>query len=292
MTPGEAGRYGVGGNDKADYFSLLVKQWTRYRCETKTDSVDTELFIQDEAGHTLYYNDDRATGEIESWIEWTADTEQTVYIVVKARGDTYGAYALQCIAYAPPTATPYPTAVVVVTVPPQPIPIPAPVVVVQRALQPTATATRSLTVTATAITTMTATATPDTRIMLVVRKLPNVVTTASAAQTEVSLLIYYDANNDRKPSPDEGVPNVSVMLVNGNGQPIQQAFTSALGEVRLTAPQNTQRIVVPFVSGWSETIRHGAVGGVTHNNFQIGLQAVEIPVFIPVETQADNGGQE
>ena len=101
-------------------------------------------------------------------------------------------------------------------------------------------------------------------------------------QTTVSLLIYYDANNDRKPSPNEGVPNVSVMVVDSNGLPIQQAFTSQQGEVRLLVPEEASRLVVPFVSGWSEAIDRRRPDS---NAFQIGLQAVEIPVFIPVQTQ-------
>jgi hypothetical protein len=130
---------------------------------------------------------------------------------------------------------------------------------------------------------LTPTATPDLRIFLPVRQLGALTVPNSAAQTVVSLLIYYDANNDRKPSPNEGVPNVSVVVVNGNGQPIQQAFTSSQGEVRLTVALDAQRLVVPFVSGWSENIQHGQTSAVSRNIFQIGLQAVEIPVFIPVQ---------
>ncbi len=287
LTPGQVGQYLVGANDPADYFTLLVKVDTRYTCETETTAVDTELFIQNWQGEVLYYSDDREIGRIDSRITWVAPREQTVIIGVRARGNTYGSYALRCEASAPATPTTIPVVntphPVTVTSPATNTPRPVVVTPTQPMGDATLTATRidSLQLpTLTPTHHLTPTTTPDLRVFLPVRPLGIVKTPHSVERTVVSLHIYYDANNDRKPSPNEGVPNVSVVVVNGNGQLIQQAFTSSQGDVHLTVPPEAQRVVVPFVSGWSETLRQGATSS---NTFQIGLQAVEIPVFIPVQ---------
>lgn len=290
MTPGQVGQYQVGANDPADYFTLLVKLETRYTCETETTAVDTELFIQNWQGEVLYYSDDREIGRIDSRIAWVAPREQTVIIGVRARGNTYGSYTLRCEASAPTTPTTIPVAntprsITPTTSPAQNTPRPIVVSPTQPMGHATLTATRIDRLqlpppTLTTTRSLTPSATPDSRAFLPIRSLGIVNTPHSVERTVVSLHIYYDANNDRKPSPNEGVPNVSVVVVNGNGQPIQQAFTSSQGDVHLTVPPEAQRLVVPFVSGWSETLRQGATSS---NTFQIGLQAVEIPVFIPVQ---------
>ena len=93
------------------------------------------------------------------------------------------------------------------------------------------------------------------------------------------MLIYYDANNDRSPGPGEGIPNVSVLAVDAQGQPLARLFTNSAGEAIFTLTGDTvARLIVPFVPGWSARLRPGE----PNEGLQLGLPAVRLPVFLPV----------
>lgn len=97
--------------------------------------------------------------------------------------------------------------------------------------------------------------------------------------TQIRLLIYYDGNNDRIPSPSEGVSNIRVLAVDARGQQLAQVFTNAQGEAAFTLTDDSiARIVVPFVPGWSERVRVGE----NNDGILLGLPAVRLPVFFPV----------
>jgi hypothetical protein len=241
----------VGANDPVDYYRFIAKAGSRYACETITNQVDTLLEIYGPEG-PVAANDDRGVGRVDSYVEWQSPAEQAIIIRVTARGGTFGPYALKCAAIAPPPA-------------PNPIPPPA---------TPSLSSAGDIT--------STAVLTAATTIPLTVRRIGQVVVeTTPAATTAVRLLIYYDANNDRQPSPGEGVSNVSVMAVNGRGGPIARVFTNAQGEAvfHLTAA-DAERVIVPFVPAWYSAIRRGQ-----ENEILLGLPAVRLPVFIPVRTE-------
>lgn len=90
---------------------------------------------------------------------------------------------------------------------------------------------------------------------------------------------YYDANNDRAPGPGEGVPDVSVLAVDAQGQRLARIFTNAEGEATFNLDgTDLERILVPFVPGWSARIRAGQI----NDNLVLGLPAVRLPIFVPV----------
>lgn len=140
--------------------------------------------------------------------------------------------------------------------------------------QTTATMTPSISVTSS----LSLTVTPP--ISLSIRHLGRVTPTASKTTTHIRLLVYYDANNDRVPSPGEGIPNVSVLAVDSMGQRIARVFTNAQGDAIFNISSETlSRVVVPLVPAWSARIRVGE----QNDGIILGLPAVRLPVFLPVE---------
>jgi hypothetical protein len=95
-------------------------------------------------------------------------------------------------------------------------------------------------------------------------------------------LLPCHANNDRQPGPGEGIANVSVLAVDARGQRLARVFTNAQGEAVFNlAGESIARVVVPFVPGWSARVRAGEV----NDDIVLGLPAVRLPVFLPVQNQ-------
>jgi hypothetical protein len=123
------------------------------------------------------------------------------------------------------------------------------------------------------------------QISLTVRHLGQVQPQTTIPTTHIRLLVYYDANNDRQPGPGEGIANVSVLAVDGQGQRIAQIFTNAQGEAIFNlASEAITRVIVPFVPGWSARVRVGEI----NNDIVLGLPAVRLPVFLPVQNRTAN----
>jgi hypothetical protein len=254
VTPGLRDTYTVGAGD-VDYFTFIAKAGNRYVCETVTDQVDTLLTVMD-----IGANDDRGVGRVDSSFAWTVDEEQTAVIRVEARGGSYGQYEFVC-----QPASPLPVAV-------QP---------------PASSAPASDLSTPTAPLTTTAGITTTGQISLTVRHLGQVQPQTTTPTTHVRLLVYYDANNDRQPGPGEGIANVSVLAVDSQGQRLARVFTNAQGEAIFNLTSETiARVIVPFVPGWSARVRAGEI----NNDIVLGLPAVRLPVFLPVQNQT--GGEE
>jgi hypothetical protein len=250
LTPGVQGNYTLSPED-VDYFAFLAKAGQRIACETETAQVDTLLTVHGAAG-VIGSNDDRGPGRVDSRFEWTAETEEQVIVEVRARGGTYGAYMLVCAAGLP-------------VPPPPPMPLP-----------PTPF-TLPVGATATPVTgTIPVTATEG--ISLTVRYAGKVMDAVDEPVTVIRLLIYYDADNDRAPGPGEGIPDVSVLVVDAQGQQLARIFTNAQGEAAVNVMQQTAaRLIVPFVPGWSAEVRVGETNEIT-----LGLPAVRLPIFFPV----------
>jgi len=254
VTPGLRDTYTVGAGD-VDYFTFIAKAGNRYVCETVTDQVDTLLTVVG-----VGVNDDRGVGRVDSIFAWTADVEQTAVIRVEARGGSFGQYEFVC-----QPAAPLPIAV-------QPPMSSAPT---SDLPAPTAPLTTTTGITTTG------------QISLTVRHLGQVQPQTTTPTTHVRLLVYYDANNDRQPGPGEGIANVSVLAVDGQGQRLARVFTNAQGEAIFNLTSETiARVIVPFVPGWSARVRAGEI----NNDIVLGLPAVRLPVFLPVQNQT--GGEE
>jgi len=250
LTPGVQGNYTLSPGD-VDFFTFLAKAGNRIACETETAQVDTLLTVHGADG-VIGSNDDRGPGRVDSRLEWTVEVEEQVVIEIRARGGTYGAYALVCAA-GPPASS----------LPPMPIP-PTPFVLPVEATTTPVTGTMPLTATHS--------------ISLTVRYAGRIEEETYAAVTVIRLLIYYDADNDRAPGPGEGIPDVSVLAVDAQGQRLARIFTNAQGEAAVNVMQQTvARLVVPFVPGWSADVRVGEANEIT-----LGLPAVRLPIFFPV----------
>ncbi|MCI0398364.1 MAG: hypothetical protein L0322_26000 [Chloroflexi bacterium] len=246
VTPGVRNTYTVGHGD-VDYFTFIAKAGNRYACETITAQVDTLLTV-----NGLGTNDDRGVGRVDSYFEWTAGQEQAVVVRVEARGGTFGPYDFICQNVAPSAAPPRPPGA------------------------PAATATPAGGLT------LTATITATNQISLTVQHLGRVTPQAAAPLTHIRLLVYYDANNDRQPGPGEGIPNVSVLAVDAQGQRLARVFTNAQGEAIFNlAGAAVARVVVPFVPAWSARVRPGEA----NPDIVLGLPAVRLPVFLPVQNR-------
>ena len=75
-----------------------------------------------------------------------------------------------------------------------------------------------------------------------------------------------------------------VLAVDARGQQLAQVFTNSQGEAAFTLMDAAvARIVVPFVPGWSERVRVGE----NNDGIVLGLPAVRLPVFFPVQAPAE-----
>lgn len=249
VTPGQRSAYTVGAGD-VDYFTFIAKAGSRYTCETVTDRVDTLMTVLGVSG-VIGVNDDRAVGRVDSYLAWAAAAEQPVIIKVEARGGSFGPYEFVCQQAAPALAPPALPAA------PHP-PIAAPL-------------------------SMTVTITTTGQISLTVQYVGRVQPSTTAPATRIRLLVYYDANNDRQPGPGEGIANVSVLAVDAQGQRLARVFTNAQGEAVFNLTGETvARVIVPFVPGWSARVRVGEA----NNDIVLGLPAVRLPIFLPVQNRA------
>ncbi|MBK9055819.1 MAG: PPC domain-containing protein [Chloroflexi bacterium] len=258
VTPGIQADFSLAPGD-VDWFTFIAKAGTTYTCETITNQVDTVLTVHGSSG-VIASNDDRASGRLDSLASWTNPSEQTVFIEVTARGGGYGLYQLLCQVATGQASFP-----------------------AGGGAQPTgqATATPALTLVPTGTLTATLHLTATQTLTLAVRYVGEANPVTPTPVTPIRLLIYYDANNDRQASVSEGIANVLVLATDKLGQVVMTVFTNSQGEAvfNVTDPSTT-RLVVPFVPGWSTQIRQAQA-----NELTLGLPAVRLPVFWPVQNR-------
>lgn len=274
-------------NGDVDYFTGYLKTGQIVRVSTIVyDGLDTQL--------KLYWNellaaenDDRSPADVGSVVTFTAPADGW-YVALVEKATVYnGVYDLETALVEPtttptsaPTLTPSPTVLPSAT----PTPIPSPTPTVQSAsAKPNNTPETALAVTPSATPlTNTISLTATERISLTVEYIGQAQPQATTVTTHTRLLVYYDANNDRQPGPGEGIPNVSVLAVDTQGQRIARVFTNGQGEAifNLTS-EAVARVIVPFVPGWSAQIRAGEM----NNDIVLGLPAVRLPVFLPVQNR-------
>ena len=243
------------GQGDIDYFSFIGKAGNSYACETITPQIDT-LFTILLSGTPIASNDDRSPQRIDSFVTWEMEDEQLVIVEVQSRNGAVGSYELVCrnqIAPSVPVVSDTTTAV----------PLGA------------ETAVLTETDTLTNTDTLTHTGLPPGAVPLSLVPLGPEIPSEPIVQ-KIQLVVYYDSNNDQEPSPGEGIPYVSVLAVDANGQYLARVFTNAGGEAIFNTTDNRiDRLVVPFVSDWSVSVKPGQPES-------LGLPAVQIPVFLPV----------
>jgi hypothetical protein len=274
-----------------DWFRLYLKAGQIVQVETAVyGQTDTVLSVYSHE-QMLAENDDRSPVDLGSAVIVQAPADGWYHIRISKATAADGRYDLS-VSLVAPTATPTPT----VTATPLPTATASPT------SSPTATATPTTAAlgafgpppphgpVAPTLPTATPTATLTTTngLSLTLTYLGQVQPVLETPTTGIRLLVYYDANNDRNPGPGEGVANVSVLAVNSQGQPIARVFTNAQGEAvfNLTS-DNVARVIVPFVPGWSARVRLGEA----QNDIVLGLPAVRLPIFFPVERASGEGAE-
>jgi hypothetical protein len=265
------------GND-LDYFTVYLKQGQLLQADTAvSDGLDSRLKVYF-GGQWLAENDDRGPADVGSRLTWAAAADGWYVILVEKATVYDGVYSLTLQLIEPtPTATSMPTLTPTPSLTPTPTatstPSPTPV---QPGLPiPPGSGRPSATPVATTVTT-------GVPITLSVTYVGRAETPAATTTTAIRLLVYYDANNDRSPGPGEGIANVSVLAVDAQGQRIARVFTNAQGEAIFNLVSETvARVIVPFVPAWSARVRVGEA----NPDIVLGLPAVRLPVFLPVQNQ-------
>ena len=91
----------------------------------------------------------------------------------------------------------------------------------------------------------------------------------------VTLVIYYDHNDNRAPEPDEGIQGASVVLIDPvSNKPLAQVFTDATGSVYLTYTGLEQgTVAIPYL-GFSRETRSG-------EHLVVRIQPQRLPGLLP-----------
>ena len=270
-----------------DYYALYLKTGQIVSLHTGSpNNLDTYLQVW-QGAQLLVENDDRTATDLGSAALFAVPAEGWYAIGIFQRGTSAGSYELYIeLAEPTPTLTPSPTTTSSPTPTPSPTPSATPTTLptitppfmgaagtAGTASRPIAPAAAVLTTTPTVTTTAVLTAPISLRLLGPAQP------AATPQVTTARVLIYYDANNNRQPEPGEGVANVSVLAVDGQGQRLARSFTSPQGEAAFALTDTPfERVVTPFVSAWSARIRPGLV----NEDIILGLPAVRLPVFLPV----------
>lgn len=278
-----------------DHYTLYLKAGQHVALTTRSpDYLDTMMQVW-WGEEMLAANDDRSATDLGSAILLRAPYDGWYLVRVGNAAMSGGRYALS-IALVEPTAT----ATAMPTATPSPTPTSPPTATVGPTITPpfagtavprippatpSLAATPSATISATGgiTTSLPLTGTAVYTLPLRIVPLEAARPTATPSVTTARVLVYYDANNNRQPEPGEGIANVSVLAVDGQGQPVARAFTNAQGEAAfLLSGVDVARLLVPFVSSWSARLRPGQV----NDDLVLGLPAVRLPIFLPVATAA------
>lgn len=229
------------GGHRIAFYQLSAQANVNHRCSVRSRETDTRL-IAIHAGQEIGRNDNETPETIDPMIEWVAfaATERTPVLLIVERMAGHGQFDLRCEAYVPEvTPTAIPIRIVI-----QPTPIPEPTA--------TATATVTTTVAIAASTESTTTTTSDdpealatvtplptatpVPVVINVSALPIVVTSdpvlAAESSREIQITFFVDVDGDGKPSVDEGIPSMDVIVLNVRGEKINTLRTNRNGVVR------------------------------------------------------------
>ncbi|MBK8989721.1 MAG: PPC domain-containing protein [Chloroflexi bacterium] len=275
-----------------DYYALYLKTGQIVNLHTRSPhNLDTYLQVW-QGAQLLAENDDSTATDLGSAVLFTVPADGWYIARVSPGGIASGSYELHVGLTDPtPTMTPSPTVTSSPTPTPSPTLTPTPTTpptitppfmgaggTAGAASHPIAPVTAGLVAAALTTTpTLTTTAVLTTTISL--HLLGPAQPAATPQVTTARVLIYYDANNNRQTDPGEGVPNVSVLAVDSQGQRLVRSFTNLQGEALFTLTNAPfERVATPFVSAWSARVRPGMV----NEPISLGLPAVRLPVFLPV----------
>ncbi len=233
-----------GGPDN-DFFKVWVKPGLLFECATSnlSASVDPNMIVYDHNRDPIGGNDDVEPGDYNSYFAYYATYEGWLYLLV-GTGDRTPSnvsdsnYTLRCDAHVPgqPTATSTPES----TGTPGPTATPGPQAATPTPSgSPIATSTPSEGLTVRPLTTPT----------------PVPATTPAPRFIPISLLVYFDANDDRQPGAGEGIAGISTQAYEmATNQLLAQGFTDEQGSLEFTvASSGPVRVNVPFF-GFSQLV--------------------------------------
>ena len=227
-----------GGAEDNDYYKIWIKPGLHFVCETLelAPGVDTNMIVYDGNRNAIGGNDDVELGDYRSRFAYFSTYEGWLYILVGHGGRLPASeledsdYQIRCEMQVPgqPTATTTPQATPAAG-PPTPTPSGSPI--------PTPAPSEELTVRALTTPTPVAATTPAPRFI------------------PISLLVYYDAKDDRMPGAGEGVAGISAQAYEvATNQLLAQGFTDEQGNLEFTvSAQGPVRVSVPFF-GFSQLV--------------------------------------
>jgi hypothetical protein len=227
--------WGGGGEDN-DFYKIWIKPGLHFVCETLdlAPGVDTNIIVYDGNQNGIGGNDDVELGEYRSRFAYFSTYEGWLYVLVGHGGRLPASeledsdYQIRCEKQVPGQPTAVPTS------------------------QPAAA-------TATPRPSESPVATPTPAEGLTVRPLatPTPVPAATSAPrfVPITLLVYYDGNDDRQPGAGEGVAGISAQAYEvATNQLLAQGFTDEQGNLEFTvAAQGPVRVSVPFF-GFSQLV--------------------------------------
>ena len=240
-----------------DYFRMWVKEGWYYTCETTDLSGynDTNMIMYDANQNGLAGNNDKTYDDLGSLIGYQATYTGWIYLLVGpvvevAYKDSYRyTYNLVC-ASDTSTATPVPTNTIVYTsgtgtgVVSTSTPTPTPAADVDALATLITQLTRDAEIEGTQ-----ATATPPANVSI------NILPTSTpyippAILADLSVVLFYDENNDNLPQVVEGIQDMPVFIYDGStGQLLTLGYTNQAGTLRFSVSPTSEvlRISVPFL---------------------------------------------
>ncbi len=236
-----------------DFFKVYVKTGNVYRCDVTPQGFDSNLIVYDQGRAGIAGSDDRAPNDVGSALTWQAAYTGWAYLLVGPVSGT-GPYTLLCVVVLP---TPTPTRPIVTPLPA--LPTAAPVTI------PTVTSSSQVTPGPGQAPGDAATATAS----------PPTPTPTPEVVFNVTLVIYYDHNDNRAPEPDEGIQGASVVLIDPvSNKPLAQVFTDATGSVYLSHTGLEQgTVAIPYL-GFSRDTRSG-------EHLVVRIQPQRLPGLLP-----------
>ncbi len=227
--------WGGAGEDN-DFYKIWIKPGLHFVCETLdlAPGVDTNIIVYDGNQNGIGGNDDVELGEYRSRFAYFSTYEGWLYVLVGHGGRLPASelensdYQIRCEKQVPgsPTATPTPRSAAATATPrPSESPIATP------------TPAEGLTVRTLTTPTPVPAATPAPRFV------------------PITLLVYYDGNDDRQPGAGEGIAGISAQAYEvATNQLLAQGFTDEQGNLEFTvAAQGPVRVSVPFF-GFSQLV--------------------------------------
>ena len=225
-----------GGTEDNDFYKIWIKPGLHFICATSelAPGVDTNIIVYDSNRNAIGGNDDVTLGDYSSRFAYFSTYEGWLYVLVGHGGRLPitevkdSTYKIRCDMQVPGQATATSTPEAGEAPPPPATEVPPP---------PTSRPPEELTVRPLTTPTPASAVTPAPRFI------------------PITLLVYYDAKDDRQPGAGEGIAGISAQAYDAaTNQLLAQGFTDEQGNLQFTvSAQGPVRVAVPFF-GFSQLV--------------------------------------